>query len=106
MNSSKKKNHWGFYEGFPLASTLNEFYLGTTSNCLMELLMYLDNDLIESVEVNTECLSQPGYLGKFKRELKEKHAHLIRETGKQPDFLVAHFGPFQFRQNTGIQPAA
>jgi hypothetical protein len=57
----------------------------------MELMMYLGNDLIESVTVNDAKLSQPGYLGAFKRQLKQKYWGLIQETGLSPEFLVASF---------------
>jgi hypothetical protein len=54
----------------------------------MELMMYIGNDLIESVPINFESLSQPGYLGKFKRGLKEKYAELIKKTDSKVEFLV------------------
>jgi hypothetical protein len=54
----------------------------------MKLMMYLGNDLIESVSVNDGDLKVPGYLGKFKRQLKEKYQDLIRSTPEQPEFLV------------------
>lgn len=59
----------------------------------MELIMYLGNDFIESVSVNDTLLSQPGYLGAFKRRLKQKHWLLIQETGLGPEFLVAALSP-------------
>ena len=59
----------------------------------MELMMYLGNDLIESVPVNEAHLSQPGYLGAFKRELKQKYWSLIQESGLWPEFLVANLTP-------------
>jgi hypothetical protein len=59
----------------------------------MQLLMYLGNDLIESVPLNEESIPQPGYLGKFKRMLKDKYADMIRESGIAPDFLVADITP-------------
>lgn len=59
----------------------------------MQLMMYLGNDLIEAVPLNEEHISQPGYLGKFKRMLKEKYAELIRESGVAPDFLVVDITP-------------
>ena len=59
----------------------------------MELMMYLGNDLIESVTVNEANLSQPGYLGAFKRQLKQKYWSLIQETGQLPEFLVASLSP-------------
>ena len=55
----------------------------------MQLMMYLGNDLIEAVPLHNERVSQPGYLGKFKRVLREKYAELIMEAGCNPEFLVA-----------------
>jgi hypothetical protein len=54
----------------------------------MQLMMYLGNDLIEAVPLTTERLSHPGYLGQFKRVLKEKYAKLISESAEKPEFLV------------------
>lgn len=50
--------------------------------------MYLGNDLIESISVNDRELSVPGYLGRFKRQLKQKHVELIAQAGQQPEYLV------------------
>lgn len=57
---------------------------------LMQLMMYLGNDLIDSVPVNMYDLSKPGYLGKFKRQLKQRHIEMIQEAGEQPEFLVVN----------------
>ncbi|MBA2745845.1 MAG: hypothetical protein H0U44_06440 [Flavisolibacter sp.] len=54
----------------------------------MELMMYVGNDHIESIPINKNQLSIPGYLGHLKRKLKEKYGHLLRESGKAPEFLV------------------
>ena len=59
----------------------------------MQLTMYLGNDLIEAVPVIPSELSRPGYLGKFKRYLKQRYFELIQETGTQPEFLVVNLGP-------------
>jgi hypothetical protein len=59
----------------------------------MQLMMYIGNDLIEAVPVNLNQISQPGYLGKFKRILKQKHCMTINEAGVQPEFLVINSGP-------------
>jgi hypothetical protein len=59
----------------------------------MELMMYLGNDLIESIPIHFDQLSQPGYLGKFKRVLKEKHAELIQQSASHPEFLVINPTP-------------
>ncbi len=53
-------------------------------------MMYLGNDLIESVSVNFTLISIPGYLGSFKRNLKQKHNDLIQQVREQPEFLVVN----------------
>ncbi len=59
----------------------------------MQLMMYVDNDLIEAVPLRSEQLSQPGYLGQFKRQLKSRYAELIMQTPKPPEFLVININP-------------
>ena len=51
-------------------------------------MMYLGNDLIESVPVNVLDLRVPGYLGKFKRNLKLKYQQLLQQASEPPEFLV------------------
>lgn len=50
--------------------------------------MYLGNDLIESIQLEDERISKPGYLGSFKRALKEKYNDLILQHSDKPEFLV------------------
>ena len=59
----------------------------------MQLMMFLGNDMIDSIPVQLDQLSLPGYLGRFKRVLKEKHADLIRESQTPPEFLVVDPAP-------------
>ena len=54
----------------------------------MKLMMYLGNDLIESVPLNVQDLKIPGYLGKFKRNLKIKYTELLSTAPVPPEFLV------------------
>ena len=54
----------------------------------MKLMMYIGNDLIEAIPVNMEDLRIPGYLGKFKRNLKVKYEELIKMSPEPPEFLV------------------
>ncbi|MGZ5220864.1 MAG: hypothetical protein ACXWC7_12325 [Chitinophagaceae bacterium] len=63
----------------------------------MELMMYLGNDLIEAVPVQPDKISQPGYLGQFKRQLKKRHEELLLQVPQPPDFLVINFLPRQAR---------
>jgi hypothetical protein len=51
-------------------------------------MMYLGNDLIESVPLNVQDLRVPGYLGKFKRTLKMKYRELLMMNPEPPEFLV------------------
>ncbi len=50
--------------------------------------MYIGNDLIEAIPLNVKDLQVPGYLGKFKRNLKLKYNNLVQQTGQSPEFLV------------------
>ncbi|MFI5186541.1 MAG: hypothetical protein ACHQF0_07455 [Chitinophagales bacterium] len=59
----------------------------------MQLMMYIGNDLIEAVPLQKEGLRTPGYLGKFKRNLKMKYSELISQSSQPPDFLVVEPTP-------------
>jgi hypothetical protein len=59
----------------------------------MQLMMYIGNDLIESVPVTHENLRRPGYLGAFKRTLKLKYQELIMQCEQPPEFLVVDPNP-------------
>jgi hypothetical protein len=65
----------------------------------MQLMMFLGNDMIDSIPVQLDQLSLPGYLGRFKRVLKEKHAVLIRESQSPPEFLVVDPSPVKKQTN-------
>jgi hypothetical protein len=65
----------------------------------MQLMMFLGNDMIDSTPVKLDQLSLPGYLGRFKRMLKDKHADLIRESGTPPEFLVVDPSPAKNQTN-------
>ena len=54
----------------------------------MQLMMYIGNDHIESVSLDKEKISKPGYLGTFKRNLKVKYKDLISQHGSPADFMV------------------
>lgn len=57
----------------------------------MQLMMYIGNDLIEAIPLQPENIPQPGYLGQFKRNMKEKYSELIRQSPVHPQFLVINF---------------
>ncbi|MBL7721522.1 MAG: hypothetical protein JNK98_05960 [Chitinophagaceae bacterium] len=54
----------------------------------MKLMMYIDNDLIDTATLEDERIPIPGYLGEFKRQMKQKHRELILQASKPPEFLV------------------
>jgi len=56
----------------------------------MQLMMYIGNDYIESVKLDPEKISKPGYLGTFKRNLKIKYRELITQHGSPAEFLVVN----------------
>lgn len=56
----------------------------------MKLMMFIGNDLIEAVPLNDQDIRVPGYLGKFKRHLKEKYDQLLKSSNEPPEFLVCN----------------
>jgi hypothetical protein len=56
-------------------------------------MMYIGNDLIESVPLDLERISKPGYVGNFKRRLKMKYSEMIQQYEIKPEFLVIDPAP-------------
>lgn len=54
----------------------------------MKLMMFIGNDLIESIPLNDENIPKPGYVGSIKRTLKMKYSELIQQNPEPPEFLV------------------
>lgn len=54
----------------------------------MTLMMFLGNDLIEVIPLEKENIPVPGYLGNFKRALKEKYRSDILQAPQPPDFYI------------------
>jgi len=54
----------------------------------MNLMMFLGNDLLEAIPLDKESIPIPGYLGNFKRALKEKYREVIMQCPEPPEFLV------------------
>jgi hypothetical protein len=65
----------------------------------MKLMMYIGNDLIEAIPLQQENLRLPGYLGKFKRNLKIKYSELISQSPQPPEFLVIDPTPRMINAN-------
>lgn len=59
----------------------------------MQLMMFIGDDLIESIPVEEERVRIPGYLGQFKRTLKIKYQELINQYTTPPEFLVSDIKP-------------
>ena len=62
----------------------------------MQLMMYIGNDLIESVPLDDSRISKPGYVGSIKRCLKIKYNELIQQHTERPEFLVINLSPQTF----------
>lgn len=59
----------------------------------MQLMMYIGNDLIESIPLDDDRISKPGYVGSIKRCLKIKYDELIQQYAERPEFLVINPAP-------------
>jgi hypothetical protein len=56
----------------------------------MQLVMYLGNDFIAAICVNSRQISEPGYMGRLKRRLLEENNHLLLCSSAEPEFLVVN----------------
>jgi hypothetical protein len=65
-------------------ATLSCFFVGYS----MKLLMYIENDLIDSIAIEANKIVYPGYIGEFIKMLKAKHSLIIKKSLKEPEFLV------------------
>jgi hypothetical protein len=61
----------------------------------MKLMMYIGNDLIESIPLDLNLIPKPGYVGSFKRTLKQKYRELIQQFPDPPEFLIVPPAPAQ-----------
>jgi len=59
----------------------------------MQLVMYLGNDFIAAVPLNKEQVSQPGYMGRIKRQLMDENSEVLQTSSFKPEFLVADISP-------------
>ena len=55
----------------------------------MFLKMFVGDELIESVPLDKEMISKPGYVGNFKRRLQNKHRDYFAREPK-PEFFVSN----------------
>lgn len=55
----------------------------------MFLKMFVGDELIESVPLDKEMISKPGYVGNFKRRLQNKYRELFGREPK-PEFFVSN----------------
>lgn len=56
----------------------------------MKLMMYIENDLIEAINLDDKSIPLPGYVGSIKRCLKMKYKELIQQCTNPPEFLVVN----------------
>lgn len=55
----------------------------------MYLKMFVGDELIESIPLEKELISKPGYVGNFKRRLQNKYRELFAKEPK-PEFFVSN----------------
>ena len=82
LHSLKMSNYWIVH------IQKNVFFCTIQYPISMKLMMYLGNDLVEAVPINVQDLRIPGYLGKFKRNLKVKYREMLQMAPEPPEFLV------------------
>lgn len=66
----------------------------------MQLVMYLGNDFIAAINVNSQQITVPGYMGKLKRQLLEENSQVLEETFEEPEFLLLQPAPSNSSRNS------
>lgn len=51
--------------------------------------MFVGSEMLESIPLDKELISKPGYVGNFKRRLQNKYRELFA-TDPKPQFYVAN----------------
>jgi hypothetical protein len=54
----------------------------------MELTMFIGNDFIDSVSIEQNLITFPGYVGHFARLLRKRNQSLLLEEHMEPEFLL------------------
>jgi hypothetical protein len=65
----------------------------------MKVMMYLRKEIIDSISIESDKLSQPGYLGSCIRKLKEKHTSLIDPSADEPEFILYRLNHYAQQSN-------
>lgn len=68
----------------------DKLFFFVVESSLMKLMMYIENDLIEAINLDDKSIPLPGYVGSIKRCLKMKYKELILQCPKPPEFLVVN----------------
>lgn len=55
---------------------------------LMDLRMYLKNELVDSAKINPTQLNKPGYVDFLRSEMKEKNEDIIDLSDEEPQFFI------------------
>lgn len=92
-NVYKSKSSFELEYLLVLQEKRNYSFFAVTNIGFMQLMMFLGNDLIEAVPLEDANIPKPGYVGSFKRNLKEKYNELIRQFATPPEFLVIESNP-------------
>lgn len=50
--------------------------------------MFIGNELIDSVRINTAQLNKPGYVEFLKMEIEEKNEEVIDLSNEEPQFFI------------------
>ena len=56
----------------------------------MELKMFIQDKLIDSIPINPFRLSTPAYLFRLQQELEDRNENIIDLTNQEPEFFLDH----------------
>jgi hypothetical protein len=62
--------------------------LFVVNSIIMKLVMYIGNDMIQSMPIDYGMITQPGYLGNIVRQLKIENSSRIIGCALEPEFFI------------------
>ena len=54
----------------------------------MEIMRFIGNDCIDTLPVDQNLITIPGYIGDFIKQFKRKHQELILQAYSEPEFIL------------------
>ncbi len=70
----------------------------------MKLVMYIGNDCLDTVPLDSNRIPEPGYIGSLAKSLRQKHAVYTMYFETEPEFFIVPTAEQALHQQRSNQP--